>query len=84
MAAPSKKVAYRYCSGCGKRIDNDTGLCPTPEACAAHRRPHQRIAAAERERQAQVAAAERAHAEPAYDRRPTGDHAPRRRWAAGC
>ena len=34
---------HRYCEVCGKARDLETGLCPTPEKCAALRSPHVQV-----------------------------------------
>ena len=72
------KEAYRYClGGCGKRIDNATGKCPTPEACAKFRSPHRK--SAEEARRVAARAAERKLAEPVQPRQPAARLAGRAR-----
>ncbi len=39
---------YRRCMICDRRVDLNTGSCPTPEACARFKHPHARPATEDR------------------------------------
>lgn len=57
------KKSYRQCSVCGKRRDEITNLCPTPEACEKLRSPLKRLRSEQAASERRLREAATAHAD---------------------